>query len=576
MGRFDISKLKYITAEEWRILTGTEMGMKNHEIVPMSLVASLANLKRGGAHKILKDLSQERLICWEKAKQGKIFGYRLTWAGYDHLSLRALNSKGILHSVGKQIGVGKESDVYIGLGRDLQEIDKQKDIDYMNKIKYYEDNNIEFDETKERNRETKPKIGYKNRNAKDTHQLNYQLTEEELNSIDNTKQIAIKIHRLGRTCFRQVKNKREYSSANHTSWIYLARLAATREYSFQKCLHDRGFSVPKPLGLNRHIVIMELVRGHPLNKIDNLSGHEQSIFNQLMNMVVNLLEHGIVHGDLNEFNIMVEDIDENGEILEIPKALMIDFPQMVSSDHVDAKKMFYRDVEGITKFFENKFELVLSEKLPDFDEIVKKMCNKRLDETVDGTTGEGIGSGKNEKENLINWKMDLMAEARKLGNEMQGGWAALPKSKREDGIGDEEEEMEEDELDEEDEEVDELEDLQEMKDDDDVTEIKETNKESDEASDETVEHQTESTDQLSDMSPEFTKRLSQIKTNLTNITGTTSVPPDQIKLRVKKAIELSKHRDNHSKLRKHDRTSLKVKQNMMNDIKHTLSEGHQF
>lgn len=36
-------------------------------------------------------------------------GYRLTFAGYDYLALHALTSRGVLHSVGNQIGVGKES-----------------------------------------------------------------------------------------------------------------------------------------------------------------------------------------------------------------------------------------------------------------------------------------------------------------------------------------------------------------------------------------------------------------------------------------------------------------------------------
>ena len=36
-------------------------------------------------------------------------GYRLTFAGYDYLALHTLTSRGVLHSVGNQIGVGKES-----------------------------------------------------------------------------------------------------------------------------------------------------------------------------------------------------------------------------------------------------------------------------------------------------------------------------------------------------------------------------------------------------------------------------------------------------------------------------------
>merc|ERR1711981_990233 len=89
-----------------------------------------------------------------------------------------------------------------------------------------------------------------------------------------------------------------------------------------------------------------------------------------MDIVVNLAKNGIVHGDLNEFNLMVEDHDENGEACE-PKIVMIDFPQMIPIDHPDAKDQFYRDIKGICDYFRLKFELEL-DSVPDFDEIVRE------------------------------------------------------------------------------------------------------------------------------------------------------------------------------------------------------------
>lgn len=44
------------------------MGMKNHEIVPINLVASIAGLKHGGCHKVLKQLVQHKLVCYEHKK----------------------------------------------------------------------------------------------------------------------------------------------------------------------------------------------------------------------------------------------------------------------------------------------------------------------------------------------------------------------------------------------------------------------------------------------------------------------------------------------------------------------------
>ena len=40
-------------------------------------------------------------------------GYRLTNLGYDYLALKTLVRRNVINSFGSQIGVGKESDVYV-------------------------------------------------------------------------------------------------------------------------------------------------------------------------------------------------------------------------------------------------------------------------------------------------------------------------------------------------------------------------------------------------------------------------------------------------------------------------------
>lgn len=105
------------------------MGMKNHEVVPLPLISSIAGLHRGATFRVLGDLLKNRLSSYERGKRcmflfsalelGDILlffiddGYRLTILGYDYLSLRALRAREVVGSVGNQIGVGKESDIYI-------------------------------------------------------------------------------------------------------------------------------------------------------------------------------------------------------------------------------------------------------------------------------------------------------------------------------------------------------------------------------------------------------------------------------------------------------------------------------
>lgn len=42
--------------------------MKNHEIVPASLIASIASLKHGGCNKILRELVKHKLVAYERTK----------------------------------------------------------------------------------------------------------------------------------------------------------------------------------------------------------------------------------------------------------------------------------------------------------------------------------------------------------------------------------------------------------------------------------------------------------------------------------------------------------------------------
>ncbi len=86
--------------------------MRNHELVPLHLIAVIASLKHGGCHKVLRELVRYKLVAYDataKRKSSNNEGYRLTNLGYDYLALKALAARDIINSIGNQIGVGKES-----------------------------------------------------------------------------------------------------------------------------------------------------------------------------------------------------------------------------------------------------------------------------------------------------------------------------------------------------------------------------------------------------------------------------------------------------------------------------------
>lgn len=176
---------------------------------------------------------------------------------------------------------------------------------------------------------------------------------------DNEEQFVLKFHRLGRNSFRSIKNNRDYlKNRKNASWIYMSRLSAMKEYAYMKVLSDNGFPVPKPRDFNRHTVAMDLVPGFPLCQVHHIEDLQQ-VYDDIMNLIVRLANYGLIHGDFNEFNLILSDEDE---------VTLIDFPQMVSTAHLNAEYYFDRDVNCVRTFFKRRY-LFESDEYPKFEDI---------------------------------------------------------------------------------------------------------------------------------------------------------------------------------------------------------------
>ncbi|OMJ18195.1 Serine/threonine-protein kinase RIO2 [Smittium culicis] len=147
--------------------------------------------------------------------------------------------------------------------------------------------------------------------------------------------------------FRNVKNQRDYLKNKNSSpsWMYMSRLSATKEFAFMKVLYENGFSVPKPIDHNRHCIVMSYIDATPLRQVEKV-GDVGKLYSDLMDLIVKLANYGLIHGDFNEFNILIT-LDQ--------QPILIDFPQMVSINHKDAEYYFNRDVDCIRTFFKKKF-----------------------------------------------------------------------------------------------------------------------------------------------------------------------------------------------------------------------------
>ncbi|KAL8743802.1 MAG: hypothetical protein Q9190_003881 [Brigantiaea leucoxantha] len=301
--KLDTTHLRYLTSEDWHVLTAVEIGTRTHYLVPTSFILSHSHLRSPSAiHRSISTLAKNNLIA--RIKNAKYDGYRLTYGGLDYLALHLHLQKKVLYSTGNQIGVGKESDIFV---------------------------------------------------VSDT----------------SGKQHVLKIHRLGRISFRSVKTNRDYSRTQQgASWMRMSRLAALKEFTFMRCLYDNGFNVPQPIAQNRHTIVMSLIDAFPLRQIEKVPD-PASLYAEMMDMIVRLAQVGLIHGDFNEFNILIKTDDvEEGEVLaEKLTPVLIDFPQMLSIDHPNAEFYFNRDVDCVKRFFERRFGFTSDEPGPFLSEL---------------------------------------------------------------------------------------------------------------------------------------------------------------------------------------------------------------
>ncbi|KAL3451953.1 Rio2, N-terminal-domain-containing protein [Aspergillus insuetus] len=329
--KLDPKAIRYLTSEDFRVLSAVEQGSRNHEVVPTPLIAQISGLRGGsGVNRSISNLAKTNLIA--KVKNAKYDGYRLTYGGLDYLALNAHQKQKCIYSVGNQIGVGKESDIIVVAN-------------------------------------------------------------------DKGTQRILKIHRLGRISFRTVKTNRDYLRNRSTgSWMYMSRLAAMKEFAFMKALRENGFSVPEPIAQNRHTIVMSLIDAFPLRQISRVP-NPALLYSELMDIIMQLARYGLIHGDFNEFNILIKEEedpeakgkgregDEHDENLKLIPVI-IDFPQMVSIDHANAEMYFDRDVNCIKRYFQRKFHFVSDVPGPFFADAKKQLrqnAAKRLDVEVEAS-----------------------------------------------------------------------------------------------------------------------------------------------------------------------------------------------
>ncbi|HEY7696348.1 MAG TPA: RIO1 family regulatory kinase/ATPase [Nitrososphaeraceae archaeon] len=155
----------------------------------------------------------------------------------------------------------------------------------------------------------------------------------------------LKMFRLGRSSFKQIKRKRDVGTGIN-SWLLLNIETAKKEYDILTYLKDSSSSFPTPLYRSFHCIVMEAIYGNRLSDIGNLSDPEL-VLDKIINNIAIAYRRGFINGDLNEYNILVND----------DNIFILDWPQAVIVDTVNADIVLTRDVKNILKFFSKKFNV---------------------------------------------------------------------------------------------------------------------------------------------------------------------------------------------------------------------------
>lgn len=266
---------------DYRILRLLDRLLPQYEYVPVEVIERRTKVPPKVLARRLDKLHKLKVIARSPAPR---LGYRLTYLGLDCLAIRTLVDRNIITHLGPQIGMGKESEIYL---------------------------------------------------AK--------------NAEGNV--VALKLYKIGRVSFQKVVRVRDYL-ADEVNWLLRSKVAAEREYKALLDLRKYTKYVPEVYGWNRHAVVTEFINGIELYRYREAKdplGMLQRIL-EVVRIAYN--DVGIVHGDLSEYNVIVDV--ESGEIPYI-----IDWPQYVYRDDPRSIELLRRDTYYIIKFFKRRYGVEL-------------------------------------------------------------------------------------------------------------------------------------------------------------------------------------------------------------------------
>lgn len=128
-----------------------------------------------------------------------------------------------------------------------------------------------------------------------------------------------------------------------------------KEYKNLLRLHDAGVRVPRPVAWAENVLVMSFIgqEGTPAPLLKDIPlGDSQQAYEEIAEaMAIAWNNAGLVHGDLSEYNIMVQQGKKASGKKAREVLTVIDVGQAVMQKHPMAREFLDRDVRNVARYF---------------------------------------------------------------------------------------------------------------------------------------------------------------------------------------------------------------------------------
>ncbi len=192
------------------------------------------------------------------------------------------------------------------------------------------------------------------------------------------KSVAVKIYRMSTASsnymYEYIRGDRRFVDVPRQV-RHLIPQWALKEYKNLQKFHESGVAVPRPIDVERNVLVMEFIgdadNGIPAPLLRDVKLESPvDVFDEIMNMIeLSYKKAGLVHADLSEYNIMWRSAP-----------VFIDVSQSVLNSHPSAERYLFRDIQNIINYFSR-----LGVETPDPQNVLNEIISN-------GDTGDVIPS----------------------------------------------------------------------------------------------------------------------------------------------------------------------------------------